>query len=417
MESDSNLWAEVDEQGRVVLPVEASKFYGVKPGARLRIEKKSNHLRLHRSTTHLAKVYVESTNQCNLNCTICIRNSWDEPLGRMTQTTFDRILSGLKQLSSPPTVFFGGLGEPLFHPQTIEWVAAAKALGCSVELITNGTTLNDKCSRQLIEAGLDVLWVSIDGSTPKSYVDVRLGADLPKVLANLAHFRILRRGGHRPKPELGIAFVAMRRNIAELPDVIRIGRKIGANRFSVSNVMPYTAEMQDEMLYRRTLRDIAYMSSSWLSKLSLPKIDINETTQEAFFQAMNSGNMVDFAGNNLSSATDVCNFIEGGTMSIAWDGGVSPCWPLMHNHISYLHSKEHRTHRYVIGNVNDRDLENLWLDPGYVAYREKVQSFGFAPCTFCGGCDLSEANQEDCLGNEFPACGCCLWSQGVIQCP
>jgi len=155
-----------------------------------------------------------------------------------------------------------------------------------------------------------VLWVSIDGSTPKSYVDVRLGADLPKVLANLAHFHKLRRGGHQPKPELGIAFVAMRRNISELPDVLRIGRKIGANRFSVSNVMPYTTEMQDEMLYSRTLRDIAYMSSSWLPRLSLPKIDINETTQGAFFQAMNSGNMVDFAGNSLSSATDVCNFIE-----------------------------------------------------------------------------------------------------------
>jgi bifunctional DNA-binding transcriptional regulator/antitoxin component of YhaV-PrlF toxin-antitoxin module len=39
MESGTNLWAEVDEQGRVVLPVEASDFYGVKPGARLRIEK------------------------------------------------------------------------------------------------------------------------------------------------------------------------------------------------------------------------------------------------------------------------------------------------------------------------------------------------------------------------------------------
>ena len=113
----------------------------------------------------------------------------------------------------------------------------------------------------------------------------------------------------------------------------------------------------------------------------------------------------------------MCNFIESGTMSIGWDGGVSPCWPLMHTHTSYLHGKPHLSRRHVVGNVNDQDLLDIWLDEEYVAYRQKVQSFGFAPCTFCGGCDLSEANEEDCFGNEFPACGSCLWSQGVIQCP
>ncbi|MFM8321500.1 MAG: SPASM domain-containing protein, partial [Chloroflexota bacterium] len=295
--------------------------------------------------------------------------------------------------------------------------AAAKAAGARVELITNGTTLTDKRSRQLIAAGLDLLWVSIDGASPESYSDVRLGAALPKVLENLRHFRRLRKPSHHPTPAIGIAFVAMRRNINDLPEVIRIGRLLGARHFSVSNVMPYTSELQDEMLYTNTIRGLAYLQSSWLPRLSLPKMDINETTRESFFQALNSGCNVNFAGSSLSGANDVCNFIESGTMSIAWDGGVSPCWPLMHNHISYLHGKEHRIRRHVIGNINERPLAALWMDPGYVEYREKVQGFEFAPCTFCGGCDLSEDNEEDCLGNGFPACGSCLWSQGVIQCP
>jgi hypothetical protein len=89
----------------------------------------------------------------------------------------------------------------------------------------------------------------------------------------------------------------------------------------------------------------------------------------------------------------------------------------MHTHVSYLHGKPRLSHRHVIGNVCERSLLDLWLDPEYVAYRERVQGFAFAPCTFCGGCDLSEANQEDCLGNPTPVCGGCLWAQGVIQCP
>ena len=139
--------------------------------------------------THLAKVYVEPTNLCNLECRTCIRNVWDEPLGRMTRETFARIVEGLRAFSPTPTVFFGGFGEPLAHPDIVEMVAQAKALGAPVELITNGTLLTEDLSRQLIEAGLDVLWVSLDGATPESYADVRLGAALPQVLENLAGFR------------------------------------------------------------------------------------------------------------------------------------------------------------------------------------------------------------------------------------
>jgi MoaA/NifB/PqqE/SkfB family radical SAM enzyme len=72
----------------------------------------------------------------------------------------------------------------------------------------------------------------------------------------------------------------------------------------------------------------------------------------------------------------------------------------------------------LIGNVGERSLDEIWNDPEYLAYRERLHNFVFAPCTFCGGCDLSEANEEDCLGNTtFPVCGGCLWAQGIIQCP
>ena len=89
----------------------------------------------------------------------------------------------------------------------------------------------------------------------------------------------------------------------------------------------------------------------------------------------------------------------------------------MHTHVSYLHGKPRLNRRHVVGRVGEKTLNEIWNDPDYTAYRQRVQSFAFAPCTFCGGCELSEANEEDCLGNAFPACGGCLWAQGVIQCP
>lgn len=411
-------WAEVDEQGRLILPPEVAAQYGLNPGSKVRLDEGHNLVRMHRPVTHLTKVYIEPTVACNLECITCFRNGWDQPIGRMSEETFEAIFAGLEEMSPRPSVYFGGIGEPLFHPKTIQWIRRVKSLGVKVELITNGTILNEKISRQLIEAGLDVLWVSLDGATPESYEDVRLGAELPTVLANLRRLFKMRKGGHFPIPEIGVAFVAMKRNIADLPKIIRMGHSFGAKYYSVSNVQPATAEMQQERLYTRTMRNIAYLPSPMLPKLSLPKIDFNEETQAALVEAFNSGCNVSFAGNNWGGANDVCNFVESGTMSVAWTGEVSPCWPLMHTHLSYLHGKPRLSKKHVIGNVSERRLNDIWLDPEYIAYRERLHNFVFAPCTFCGGCDLSEENVEDCLGNTiFPVCGGCLWAQGIVQCP
>ena len=410
-------WARVDEQGRLVLPPEIAAQMGLAPGAQARLELTRNGLRLHRPLTHLAKLYVEPTNACNLDCATCFRQGWDEPVGRMSDATFDAILDGLAALDELPTVYFGGIGEPLSHRQIVSWVARVHALGARTELITNGILLDEQRARSLIDAGLDLLWVSIDGARQESYADVRLGAELAQVVANVAQFSKMRRGGYYPRPELGIAFVAMKRNIADLPDVLQLGLELGARSFSVSNVLPVTPELQAEMLYARTQNNPAYINSATVPRLSLPKMDFDHAVREALFQAFQSGYNVSYAGQNWAEASGVCNYVEGGTMSVAWTGDASPCWPLMHTHISYLHGKPRLNHRHVVGNVRERSLLDLWLDPEYVAYRKRLHSFDFAPCTFCGGCELAEANQEDCLGNTAPVCGGCLWAQGVIQCP
>jgi len=69
--TEKTAWAYVDEHGRLVLPPEVAAQSGLAPGARMRLEPTRNGLRLHRSVTHLAKVYVEPTNACNLDCATC----------------------------------------------------------------------------------------------------------------------------------------------------------------------------------------------------------------------------------------------------------------------------------------------------------------------------------------------------------
>ncbi len=144
-------WAEVDEHGRLIIPPEVAQQYGLNPGSKVRLDEGTNFVRMHRPVTHLTKVYIEPTVACNLDCITCFRNAWDQPIGRMTEETFESILNGLKKMDPIPNVYFGGIGEPLFHPKTVEWIRRVKELGVKVELITNGTILTEKKARELID--------------------------------------------------------------------------------------------------------------------------------------------------------------------------------------------------------------------------------------------------------------------------
>ena len=368
------------------------------------------------------RLYVEPTNLCNLACRTCLRNAWDETGGEMSRATFERILDGLRLLAPPPLpgpdVFFGGYGEPLSHPSIVEMVAGAKALGGQVELITNGTLLTASLSLELIRAGLDRLWVSLDGAHAQSYSDVRLGAELPEVLANVQRLRRLRPSGYRPRPRIGVSFVAMRSNIDDLGDLLKLASDIGAADVLVTNLIPHTADMVGEILYR-TRAEGHRTSRFALAAVREPAADGGGRAklESPHHGAGNSQRRVSVGDVSLSAASDRCPFITRAAAAVGWDGRFSPCLPLLYDQRSYLHGRPRFSRHYEVGNVNQRSLPELWDDPEHMAFRGRVSDFRFSPCASCGGCDNSAGNLEDCSGNTFPTCGGCLWAQGIIRCP
>lgn len=412
--------ATIDERGQLALPPEVMAMFQLRPGMRIQIEAGVNELRLLRPVTQLAKIYVEVTNTCNLDCRTCMRNVWDEPYGRMSQRTFHTVLDALDSLEPKPTVFFQGFGEPLMHPRIVEMVAAVHRRGAQVELITNGILLTEKKILQLTRAGLDGLWVSIDGASAASYADVRLGASLPTVIRNLERFRTLRhreRYQHDPRPWLGIAFVAMKRNIADLPEVLRLGTRLGAKRFSISNLIPHSEALRRDALFDGVIHRSERLSATSNPIVNLPRMDFDERTEAAISEVLKRKYVLLLGGKEVDRTLDSCQFIEQGSTAIRWDGVVSPCPPLLHSHDSYLDQRLRRTTAHGVGSLHERGLLEIWNDAEYTALRERVQRFDFSPCVSCNCCELAEANGEDCINSLQPSCSGCLWGQGLIQCP
>lgn len=353
----------------------------------------------------LEKLYIEPTNRCNLDCRTCMRNSWDEPMGQIDQELYDRILAELVRLPTVPTLFFGGIGEPLSHPDIVNMVVKAKNITARVELITNGILLSEDMALALQSAGLDCLWVSIDGAHPESYLDVRLGDHLPEILDNLRHWQQLSAG----RTELGISFVAMKRNLSDLPSVVKLAKELGAKRFSISNVEAYTPELLKERLYATAVsQDIPE------GGCRPPRCD-EAAIDRGLLDEIHSH--FNFPEPRLIPANGGCPFSLRGSLSIRWDGSLGPCLPLLHSHSVHYTDYERPWPAFFHGNLKDHSLKQITGKESVIDFHERLKEFSFAPCLSCNGCDLPSVNGEDCFGNVHPACGGCLWAQGFIVCP
>lgn len=408
----------VDPGGHLSAPPEVAGRLIMAEGEKLYFQQDaSGALKFAPAATSLARVYVEPTNQCNLFCATCMRNAWDEAPGQMDWQTYGRVLDGIKSFSPPPMVFFGGFGEPLSHPHIQEMIRQASDLGAETELITNGTLLTSGMARGLVESGLQRLWVSIDGASPEAYLDVRLGDALPVVLENLEGLSQARRTAGSETPRLGIAFVAMKRNIAELPKVIQLGQKLVADRFSISNLLPHSPDMLEEILYRGSFFEEAGPPSPQAPLVELPRMEINDLTRQPLVEVLEGKRQLRLAGQDLSLGGRTCPFAMKGSLSVRWDGQVSPCLPLLHGHTSYLSGTRRVVEPFFFASLKETSLRSIWESSPAAELRERLLLFDFSPCVSCNSCEMAESNQEDCFGNVLPACGGCLWAQGFIQCP
>ena len=72
-----------------------------------------------------------------------------------------------------PRAVLHGVGEPMLVKNLPRMVRYLKDRGTYVLFNTNGTVLNEKNGRALIDAGLDELRVSLDAANAESYLEVR----------------------------------------------------------------------------------------------------------------------------------------------------------------------------------------------------------------------------------------------------
>src|SRR6516162_5308618 len=170
-------------------------------------------------------LYLETTNRCNLLCTTCPRTFEDlEPPADMSWELFTSIVDQFPRIAR---VVLHGVGEPMMVRALPRMIRYLKERGVYVLFNTNGTLLTQRAGRELINAGLDELRVSLDAATPQSFALVR-GRDLfARILRNVRAFTALQSELQCTAPRVSLWLTGLKETIAELPAFVRLARDIG----------------------------------------------------------------------------------------------------------------------------------------------------------------------------------------------
>ncbi|HLW68447.1 MAG TPA: radical SAM protein [Gemmataceae bacterium] len=181
---------------------------------------------------------VEPVGQCNLRCRMCpIAFRTDGPPNGppafMDFGVFTRLIDQFPELEQ---LQLQGLGEPTMHPRFFDMIKYAVQRGIKVSTNTNLTLLNDARAEHCVTSGLAELHASIDGATVETFERIRVRAKFNRILTNLRRLNSARKRLNSPTPFVRMVVVAMRWNLQELPDLVRLAQREGINTVFVQHL-------------------------------------------------------------------------------------------------------------------------------------------------------------------------------------
>jgi putative metalloenzyme radical SAM/SPASM domain maturase len=197
----------------------------------------------------LRKLNIEITTRCNLSCAMCVRKVWKEDSGDMSLQTYRALVPVFPEIE---TINLIGIGEPLLNEKIFEMIRLGKEHlpgSGTFSITTNGTLMDKSKASKLVSSGLDYIVVSIDGASPETFAEIRKGARLENVLNGIRFLNQTKNKFNSQTPVIGLEFVAMQRNIEELPQLVELAAAYGISFIIVSNLLPHTEEMKNEILY------------------------------------------------------------------------------------------------------------------------------------------------------------------------
>jgi len=280
-------------------------------------------------------VMIEPTNYCNLRCPLCPAGNkyMRRAKGFMDIKLYKKIIDALSPYLYELVIW--NYGEPLLHKNIWDFIKYAKQKKIpKVLLSTNLQLFKKKDLKSLFESNLDILIVSLDGVTNKTYRSYRKGGNVYKVISNLKEIIAYKRSKKYSYPFIELQFIVMRQNEHEIRKFQKLAKELGVDKAILKKVNPTMGipkNKRQDMIKKYNPKDTRFI-----------RYKIN---------------------------TKNCPVLKRSTV-INWDGTISPCC------IDYFGD-------YLIGNVSVQKFRKIWKSKPYQKIRALNRKGALDICRDC----------------------------------
>jgi len=162
------------------------------------------------------RLYIESTNMCNLSCIMCPRGNglMRRKTGFMDFDLFKQIID--EMAGKVETVILHTWGEPLLHPRIFDMIQYCAKRKLKTEISTNATLLDKSMAKELLQTNLHTIYLCMDGVTKSTYEKIRRGGDFEKTKNNIQNFIRMKNRLKRKYPIIYLQIVEMQPTINEI---------------------------------------------------------------------------------------------------------------------------------------------------------------------------------------------------------
>lgn len=191
------------------------------------------------------RLVFELTNACNLNCVMCGRNA-----ANFKPTVFDmNVFRSFEPLmDTVEEVTLMGWGEPTIHPHFNEMLEIINNHSARKYFCTNGMNLK-KIKNAIFDYKVDVFAVSLDGATDETNGRIRRGSKIDQITEDLKEIVRIKKERGLTYPWINFVFCAMKSNIHELPDLVRLAAEIGIEEVKVVYLTVFEEYLREESLW------------------------------------------------------------------------------------------------------------------------------------------------------------------------
>ncbi|MBC7235765.1 MAG: radical SAM protein [Chloroflexi bacterium] len=179
------------------------------------------------------RMYLESTNACNLRCIMCPtgRGLSQRRKGYLDWHLFCQIVDEMAPHVSMTTLHIWG--EPLLHPRIIDMIAYCRARGLHAELSTNAVLLTPEMSQAILDAGLGAIYLCLDGTTAETYEQVRREASFEQTQEHIRRFLELRVAGGYERPLTKLQIIELAPTVEQIESFKRMWAVPGVDRINI----------------------------------------------------------------------------------------------------------------------------------------------------------------------------------------